>query len=316
MRAGIALRVSYMTVTDNLPDLVPGFATQRVTRDGVTLHARVGGGGPPLVCLHGYPQTHVCWHRVAPALAQHFTVVLADLRGYGASDSPPGDKGHEAYAKRTMAADIVVLMRALGHERFHVMGHDRGARVAYRLALDVPEAVDRLVINDVLPTIEVWDAMRAAQAQRSYHWSFLSQPYPLPETLIGGAPEFYIKSTLQSWTRDRTLNVFDAAALRHYTALGNDTARIHAMCEDYRAGATFDAAIDAHDRAHGRKITQPTFLVWGKHYLGQGGSDPLAVWRRWCDEIDGASVNSGHFQHEEAPDDLLACVLPFLLANS
>lgn len=298
-----------------MTDLFPGFDTRRHTINGVELFARVGGNGPPLVCLHGYPQTHACWHRIAPRLAERFTLVLPDLRGYGRSEAPPGDPAHRTYAKETMARDIVSLMAALGHDRFHVMGHDRGARVAYRLALDTPSAVDRLVVLDILPTSEVWEAMRAAGARRSYHWAFLSQPAPLPETLIAGAPRYYIEATLASWVGSKSIETLDADAVADYLTLFDDPARIHAICEDYRAGATYDADRDRADRAAGRRIAAPTLLLWGRDYLGRGGTDPMAVWRNWCDRVDGADLPTGHFLVEEAPDAALGHILPFLSAT-
>jgi len=301
-------------------DLFPGFATHRIVHDGVTLHARVGGSGPPLVLLHGYPQTHVCWHRVAPKLAETHTIVAMDLRGYGASSAPDGggatDAGHAVYSKRAMARDVVAVMAALGHARFAVMGHDRGARVAYRLALDSPEAITRLVLLDILPTVEQWDNMRWQSAMRAYHWAFLAQPAPLPETLIAGAPAYYVDHTLASWTRDGTLAALEPAALAHYRALLADPARAHAVCEDYRAGATYDREADAVDRAADRRITTPTLLLWGSDYLGRGAVNPLDIWRRWCTDVRGEAIVSGHFLVEENPEAVLAAVGSFLDAGS
>ena len=296
----------------DLPDLFPGFAEHRVEVDGLAFHARSGGAGPALLCLHGYPQTHACWHRLAPRLAEHFTVVVMDLRGYGASSAPPGDSDHNHYAKRTMAQDCVAVMRALGHRRFNLMGHDRGARVAYRLALDTPAAVDNLILLDIIPTVEQWDATDADRAIKSYHWQFLAQPNPLPETLIAASPTFYLDQTLASWTADKTLGAIDERALAHYRALFADPARIHALCEDYRAGATVDRRIDAGDRDGGRRIGARTLILWGSDYLGKGAINPLDVWQHWCDDVSGEMITSGHFLAEENPDDTLAAILRFL----
>jgi haloacetate dehalogenase len=296
----------------DLPELFPGFATETVNHDGLQFHARVGASGPPLLCLHGYPETHACWHRVAPKLAETHTVVAMDLRGYGQSSASPGDASHLQYAKRTMANDAIAVMHALGYDKFSVMGHDRGARVAYRMALDHPAVLDKLIILDILPTIEVWDAMRWDSAIRSYHWPFLAQPEPLPETLIAANPDHYINHTLASWTRDRTLDVLAAEALEHYRAFFRDRTRIHAICEDYRAGATFDRKVDGQDRDAGRRIEAPTLVLWGSDYIGAGTSDPLAVWRRWCSNVEGREITSGHFLMEENPVDTLAAVVPFL----
>lgn len=293
-------------------DLFPGFETHRIAGPAGMLHVRTGGSGPPLLCLHGYPQTHVCWHRVAPRLAERARLVLMDLRGYGASDAPPGDPAHRLYSKREMARDCLAVMTALGYDRFAVMGHDRGARVAYRLALDHPAAVDRLVVLDILPTAEVWARMTSTSAMAGYHWPFLAQPYPIPETLIGGAPRLYADHTLRGWTKGKSLDVIDGAALNHYRALLADPARVHAVCEDYRAGYHVDRSIDEADRAAGRRIDAPTLVLWGSDYVGKGSADPLAIWRDWARDVAGRQIESGHFLAEENPQETLEALLPFL----
>jgi len=293
-------------------DLFPGFAERRIDTGAAQIFLRTGGSGPPLLLLHGYPQTHVCWHRIAPELARHVTLVVADLRGYGASSVPPSDAEHVAYSKRAMAEDCLKVMRTLGHERFVVGGHDRGGRVAYRLALDHPEAVRALVPIDILPTAEVWRRITAERAVGSYHWGFLAQPHPLPETLIGHEPVYYLEHTLKSWAGPRDLSPFSAEALAHYRALMKDPARVQAMCEDYRAGASVDRRLDEADLAAGRRIACPTFVLWGSEYLGRGSARPLDVWRPWCRELSGAEIRSGHFLAEENPQDTLAALVPFL----
>jgi haloacetate dehalogenase len=293
-----------------LPDLFPGFAERRIkTTAGVEIYLRTGGSGPPLLLLHGYPQTHVAWHKIAPELARHCTLVVADLRGYGASSAPPGDAEHQTYAKRAMAEDCLAVMRTLGHARFMVAGHDRGGRVAYRLALDHPDAVSALIPVDILPTAEVWRRTSPESMLKSYHWAFLAQPSPMPETLIGKDPVFYLECTLKSWAKPRDLSPFSAEALAHYRALLTDPARIHAVCEDYRAGASIDRRLDEADLAAGRKIGCPTFVLWARSYLA---GDPLEVWKGWCTDVTGASVDSGHFLAEENPRDTLAALVPFL----
>lgn len=299
-------------MTSSLPDLYPGFAERHIRTGGAEIFARVGGNGPPLVLLHGYPQTHVCWHRIAPELANEFTVVAMDLRGYGQSSAPTGDADHIVYSKRAMAEDVTEVMRALGHHSFVVVGHDRGARVAYRLALDHPAVVKALVPLDILPTSEVWSAMRAEGAIRSYHWAFLAQPKPMPETLIAAAHTHYLDHTLASWTRYRSLDCFSPYALSHYRTSLASPARIHAVCEDYRAGATVDRRLDEEDMAAGRRIECPTFIVWGSDYIGKGSAAPLDIWRRWCVQVHGEEITSGHFLAEENPAALLAALLPFL----
>jgi haloacetate dehalogenase len=295
-----------------LPDLFPGFAERRIKTEGPEIFLRTGGTGPPLLLLHGYPQTHVCWHKVAPELTRYATLVIPDLRGYGTSSAPPGDAEHKTYSKRAMAEDCLAVMRALGHPRFIVAGHDRGARVAYRLALDHPQAVEALIPIDILPTAEVWRRVTADWAVGSYHWAFLAQPKPLPETLISANPVYYLEHTLKSWAKPRDLSPFSAEALAHYRALLKEPQRVHAVCEDYRAGATVDRRLDEADLASGRKIACPTFLIWASDYIGKRNPDPLDIWRRWCTNLNGAEVVSGHFIAEENPNDMLAALLPFL----
>jgi haloacetate dehalogenase len=295
-------------------DLFPGFAARRIrTAADVDIHLRTGGAGPPLLLLHGYPQTHVIWHRLAGELARHCTLVIADLRGYGDSSAPPGDAGHVTYAKRTMAEDCLAVMRALGHARFAVAGHDRGGRVAYRLALDHPEAVAALVPVDIIPTGEVWRRANAAWAVKTFHWSFLAQPHPLPETMIGKAPAFWVEQTLKAAAGPRDLSVFAPEALARYRALLEDPARIHAVCEDYRAGAGIDRRLDDEDLAAGRTIACPTLVLWADNYLA---GSPLEVWRPWARDLAGAAVRSGHYLAEENPGDTLAALVPFLAANA
>ena len=301
-----------MTSAAALPDLFPGFEAARLQTPAGEIFARIGGSGSPIVLLHGYPQTHVCWHRVAQELARWHTVIAMDLRGYGESSAPEPDPEHRTYSKRAMAEDVVAVMRALGHGRFSVVGHDRGARVAYRLALDTPHVLDRLIVLDILPTSEVWAQMNAQSALKAYHWSFLAQPAPLPETLIAADPAYYVEHTLRSWTRDKTLQCLATEALAHYRALLGRPERIRAVCEDYRAGATFDRAADEADRAAGRKITAPTLVLWGTDYVGRGTADPLDVWRAWCTDVRGEPVVSGHFLAEENPKATMAALLPFL----
>jgi len=294
---------------NDLADWFPGFASRHVMVEGATLFARLGGDGPPLVLLHGYPQSHVMWRRVAVELAKHFTVVLPDLRGYGAS-SAPDSQGGEAYAKRVMAEDVISLMRDLGFPKFRIAGHDRGGRVAYRLALDHPEHVERLATLDVTPTVEMWRGMNAARAMKIYHWLFLAQPAPLPEMLIAQASQAYIDHTLASWTATNTLDCF-ADVLPEYRAAFADPRRIHAMCEDYRAGATLDLAADEADSAAEHKIEAPLLALWGVSGIPAAGESPLDVWRRWARDVRGQGVPGGHFLPEEAPEATSRALLDF-----
>ncbi|HLJ70402.1 MAG TPA: alpha/beta hydrolase, partial [Roseiarcus sp.] len=261
-------------------DFFPGFATRMIAAPAGSIFARIGGGGPPLLLLHGFPQTHVEWRLIAPRLAEKFTLVLMDLRGYGGSSVPPSENG-TAYSKREMAKDAVAVMAALGFERFGVVGHDRGGRVAYRLALDAPERVDKLAVLDIIPTGEMWRSMDAARAMQTYHWLFLAQPAPMPENLIRGAAIAWLKHTLASWTGDKSLAAF-GDALDAYCAAFDRQERIHAFCEDYRAGATIDRRLDDEDHAAGRRIAAPLLALWGAKGIPSEGDDPLTIWRRWA----------------------------------
>jgi len=300
-------------------DLFAGFEARTFDTGEAEIFARIGGSGLPLLLLHGYPQCHVMWHRIAPALAECFTCVIADLRGYGASSVPASGSDHEPYSKRAMARDMVAVMVQLGFETFALAGHDRGGRVGYRLALDHPQRLSRLAVLDIVPTHAMWHDLTVNRAMRVYHWLFLAQPEPLPETLIGAAPDFYLDHTIGSWTKDRSLAAFDPAALDHYRRLFRDPARLHATCEDYRAGQTFDLAADEVDMAAGRRIACPVLALWGNAGIpgdtdGKGNeTGPLTIWRKWADRVDGTAIDAGHFICEENPDATLAALLPFLM---
>ncbi|PSC04642.1 alpha/beta hydrolase [Alsobacter soli] len=299
----------------DLADLFPGFASKWIDTEAGKIFARVGGEGPPLMLLHGFPQTHVMWRRLAPALAERFTVVAMDLRGYGWSTAPRGDGGLEVYSKRAMGRDVVAVMEQLGHVRFALVGHDRGARVGYRLALDEPGRVERLALLDIMPTLLMWERMDAKRAMQVYHWTFLAQPEPLPEKVIGGDPIHWLEHTLASWTKAKSLAPFDAGALAHYRAFFNNPDRIHACCEDYRAGATTDLAQDRADRDAGKTIACPTAVIWGSAGIPAAGSSPLDTWHEtFAPQATGQAVDSGHFVAEENPQSTLDALLPFLTA--
>lgn len=291
------------------------FDTRRVATAESDIHLRTAGDGPPVLLLHGYPQTHACWHAVAPALAETFTVVVPDLRGYGDSGFVEPDAGHTAYSKRAMARDMVAVMAALGHDRFAVVGHDRGARVAYRLGLDHPDAVSHLVSLDVVPTLDMWDGMDKARAIGGFHWPFLAQPAPLPERMIGADPDFFASWLMTGWTAPGF--EFDPEAMAEYLRCHAKPDVLRAMCEDYRAGATVDAELDQADRDAGRRLACPVHFLWGavRGFGGpQGGTAPLDVWRRWADTVTGGPVDCGHFLPEEAPDAVVREVTAFLRA--
>jgi len=296
----------------DLPDLFPGFGSRTFDTGEAKIFARTGGSGPPLLLLHGYPQTHVMWHRVAPALAERFACVIPDLRGYGASSVPASAPDHAPYSKRAMARDMMALMRGLGHERFAVAGHDRGGRVAYRLALDQPKCVRRLAVLDIVPTYAMWHDFTVKLAMKTYHWLFLAQPEPLPERLVGGDPDFYLDWTIASWTRDHSLDPFDPRALAHYRAFFRQPERIHACCEDYRAGQNTDLAADEADAAAGRKIACPLLALWGEAGIPGETASPLAAWQVFADDVRGEGIPSGHFVCEENPEEVLSALFLFL----
>ncbi|MEV0597825.1 alpha/beta hydrolase [Streptomyces sp. NPDC050315] len=280
-----------------------GFEPFTVNVAGVTVHGQRGGNGPPLLLLHGFPQTHVMWHAVAPLLAEEFTVVATDLRGYGDSGKPPSAPDHLPYSKRAMALDQLRVMERLGYERFALAGHDRGARTAYRLALDHPGRVTRLAVLDVVPTADALNAVDAELARKLWRWFFLAQPAPLPEKLIAADPEaFYFGAQA---------GLFAPEALAAYRRAVADPATVHAMCEDYRAMVGRDVEHDEADRAHGRRITAPLLALWGKRSHTDRHHDVLAVWRRWADDVQGRALDCGHFLPEEAPQRTAEELLEF-----
>jgi haloacetate dehalogenase len=289
---------------------IEGFEQGFVETNGTRLSVHRAGAGDALFLLHGYPQTHMAWEKVAPAFARRFDVIVPDLRGYGDSDVPEDGPHHQAYSKREMARDIVGVMDALGIERAHVLGHDRGARVTYRLALDHPGRVLRLGIIEVVPTGDFWAAWTAELALSAYHWTFLAQPHPLPERMILADGVGYVDWTLASWTHARDLTVFSQAALAGYRAQFTDPARVAAMCNDYRAGAGIDRRLDEADRRDGRRIDAPLHFLWGESGFPARTGDPLGLWRAWARDVSGTQVPGiGHFAMDEAPDAVLAAFL-------
>ena len=288
--------------------LFPGFTPRRIATSGTEINLIVGGSGPPLLLLHGYPQTHAMWHRIAPRLAQHFTVVCADLRGCGDSGKPVSEPDHCTYSKRAMAQDQVDVMHALGFERFALAAHDRGARVAHRMARDHPGRVERLAVLDISPTAIMYAKTDKAFATAYYHWFFLIQPYDLPERMIGADPGYYLRKTVGGWDT-AGLAVFDPVALAEYERCFRDPATIHATCEDYRAAATIDLAHDAADT--GRKIDCPLLVLWGEKGVVHRFFDPVADWNSVASDVRGKALPSGHYLAEEAPDATSAELLTF-----
>ncbi len=295
--------------------MLDGFSTVdvpvRSDAGEVTVHAAVGGEGPPVLLLHGFPQTHVMWHRIAPALAEQHTVVAADLRGYGDSSRPPSGEDHAGYSFRAMAADQHALMTELGHERYAVVGHDRGARVAHRLALDAPDAVPRVALLDILPTAHVYDSVDRRLATAYYHWFFFIQRAPVPERLIAGDPVGYLHALLGGWGSG--LDVYDPGALKEYERCFLDADARHAMLEDYRAGASVDYDLDTADAAAGRRVEAPVLLLWGsRSVVGRSPADPVELWRTHARDVTGRPIDAGHFLAEERPAETLAALQEFL----
>ena len=288
------------------------FASFEIEANGVTIHGVKGGDGPPVLLLHGYPQTHVMWHKVAPRLAQDFTVVATDLRGYGDSSKPPSDPHHLTYSKRVMAQDQVEVMAQLGYDEFIVVGHDRGGRVGHRMALDHPQRVRRLAVLDIAPTLTMYRRADMAFGLAYYHWFFLVQPAPLPETLIGNSVDYYLRTRFER--PGIAPESFTPAAVAEYLRCFRDRAGIHATCEDYRAAATIDLA---HDQADlDRQVECPLLVLWGdKGFVGHA-YDVVGVWRERATDVQGQALPCGHFLPEEAPDDTYDAVRGFLLKKA
>jgi haloacetate dehalogenase len=295
----------------DLADLYPGFDSKWASTSVGKIFARVGGKGPPLLLLHGYAQTNVMWHKVAAELAKSYTLVIPDLPGYGWSVAPHADAEHAPYTKRAMAVVMVELMEKLGHARFNLAGHDRGGRVAYRLALDNPGRLIKLATLDIVPTWTMWHDLDAKLAFRIWHWTLLALPTPFPETLIGANPVHFWDWKTAEGTRSGDLSAFDPRALAHYRAFFKDPTRIHATCEDYRAGHTTDVAHDDADRKSGNKIACPLLVLWGETGIPSKTKNPLDTWRKWANDVRGFAIESGHYLPEENPKATTEALLDF-----
>lgn len=286
-----------------------GFTQELIDTGEATINVRYAGSGPPLLLLHGFPQTSAMWHHQAPALAEDHTVVLADLRGYGDSSRPPSDPSHAAYSFRAMAADQLAVMKHLGFDRFAVVGHDRGARVAHRLTLDHPEAVTRLGLIDILPTGYMYDTVDSALATAYFHWFLFIQPEPVPERLIAGDPVSFLHALLGGWGSG--LDAYTPAALAEYERVFADPDARHAMLEDYRAAASIDLEHDLAD--DGRRLEVPALILWGaRSVVGRRPTDPITVWRKHLTAPSAAVIDAGHFLVEERPGETLAAMRDFL----
>ena len=293
------------------------FDTAEIQTGETGIFVRWFGSGSPVLLLHGFPQTHLMWHRVAPALARTFTVVCADLRGYGRSGCPVSTPDHAPYAKRAMAQDLVLVMERLGFPRFSVAGHDRGGRVAYRMALDHPGRVDRLAVLDIVPTETAWDRADARFALAFWPWSLLAQPEPLPERILAAAPEAIVDDALGAWGSPPT--VFPPEVRAAYVQALRDAPHAHAICEEYRAAATIDREHDRTDRLGGRRIVCPLLALWSARgaldtwYVGESG--PIALWQAWSDDVRGRALDAGHFFPEEAPEQTTEALSRFFAST-
>ena len=297
------------------PDLFPGFRHVTVPVEGADIHAVVGReerGRPAILFLHGYPQTCAMWHRVAPHFTQRYNVVAADMRGYGDSGKPASTPDHATYSKRAMAADQVALMRALGHERFYLVGHDRGARVSHRLAVDHPSAVIRVALLDIAPTLAMYEQTTDAFARAYWHWFFLIRPAPVPERMIGADPKAFLRHKMAEGSAG--MKPFSPEAWGEYERCWTP-GTIHASCEDYRAAADIDLEHDRADRDAGRKVQAPLLALWGRHGIIERCFDPLEEWRRVATDVRGKGLEAGHYIAEEAPQALIAELEEFLNAK-
>ena len=285
----------------------PGFEQKRITvssDDGpIEIACQVGGNGPPILLLHGFPQTKAIWELVAPELAKSFTVVASDLRGYGQSAKPHGKADHSTYSKRSMAADQHALMQSLGYQQFFLLGHDRGGRVSHRLAMDFPDSVLRLMVLDISPTLTMYDNTTMEFAKGYWHWFFLIQPEPIPETFIAANPEFWIK---QHMGRHAGTGIFSPERWAEYLAGASNPQCMHSMCEDYRAAASIDLVHDRADRAAGKKLTMPLRVLWGEHGLVNKCFKPIEDWKAVAENVSGKTVSCGHYIPEECPRELIA----------
>ena len=286
-----------------------GFERRQIEAGGTTINLVKGGNGPPLLLLHGYPQTHTIWHKIAPRLAEEFTVVAADLRGYGDSGKPHGDAEHLAYSKRSMAQDQVEVMEQLGFDSFFLVAHDRGARVSHRLTKDHPQRVRKLALLDIIPTHRMFQVVNKEMATNTYHWFFLIQPYDFPERVIGADPDYFIRSRFQRVNNAAT--VFPPEAIEEYVRCFSDPAAIHGTCEDYRAGASIDLVHDEADLE--QKVTCPLLALWSATgYMGRT-QDVLQVWWDYATDVRGHSLSCGHYLAEEMPEETYAAIREFLL---
>lgn len=282
------------------------FKLDKIKVNNVYINFRIGGAGLPILLLHGYPQTHMMWRKIAPSLSKKYTVVCSDLRGYGGSGKPKSDKNHAPYSKKNMALDQVKLMNLLGFKKFYLIGHDRGARVAHRIAIN-NQNIYKCILLDIIPTNTVYKKTNEQLARKYYHWFFLIQNFPLPERLIGNDPEFYLRTKLEMW--GKTKDFIDRKTMKHYIKNFSNKETIHATCEDYRAGASID--IIDHNKDKHLKILSPLLVLWGKKGTVNKLYEPIKEWKKWAQNVNGFSIDCGHFIPEEKPKELLKSIYDF-----
>ena len=288
--------------------MLSNFEEQRIDVGEAEIYLKRSGDGEPLLLLHGFPQTHVAWHEIAPQLAQEYTVIVPDLRGYGESTGPP-DPTAADYTHRVMAEDMAAVMEALGFDTYRVVGHDRGARVGYRFALDFPERVRKLAVLDIVPTLETAESMDYRSAKGRYHWLFLAQPHPIPETLLNNESAFYVDHLMESWSA--SVDDLDPNAVAEYRRYFGNESVVRACCEDYRAGLSLDLEHDRESRSAGNRIECPLLVLWGD-VRGRDSIAILDIWERWATDVRGGALPCGHFVMEEAPEGTLEELEPFL----
>ena len=286
------------------------FTSARASIEGISIPYVKAGTGPPLLLLHGYPQTHVMWHKIAPRLAQYFTVIASDLRGYGDTTKPITTANHAPYSKRAMAKDQVLLMQSLGFDQFYLAGHDRGGRVGHRLTLDYPNSVLKLAVLDIAPTYTMYTTTDIEFAKAYYHWFFLIQPYDFPEQLIGANPHYFLSKKFGQWGRDNGAFT-EEARMEYQRCFTPET--IHASCEDYRASASIDLVHDQEDIDKGNQLACPVLALWGNKGFVGNKYDVVAEWHKWADEVEGFGIDCGHYLPEEAPEETFSALLKFFL---
>ena len=284
------------------------FKSIKIKTSEATINTKIGGSGPPVLLMHGYPQTHFMWHKIAPILSNKFTVVLTDLRGYGDSSKPKTDHTHIAYSKKKMALDQIEVMRELGFEKFYAVGHDRGARVLHRMLIDNKESIKKAIFMDIVPTLTMYNKTDKNFAYNYYHWFFLTQPYDFPEKLIGNNPEYYLRKKIKAWGKNK--NFIPKKVFDEYFRCFSNKDTIHASCEDYRASFSIDLKHDEND--YGQKIKIPIFVLWG--YDGFVGSnyDVISEWMEYADNVYGKGLPCGHYIPEESPEETIKCLFDFL----